>query len=919
MDKCKTLLGYNVVPPPYNGNFMPPKPDLVYPNLDDFVDVNESASESVVKKPTVESNKPKTVRKENGAPIIEDWVSESEEEHEPKMRMEQYLQCIDYTLWEIIENGNAPIVTKTIDGKETVIPPISVEEKAQRRVELKAKSTLLMALPNEHQLKFNSYKDAKTLMQAIENRFREIETLSLDDLFNNLKAYESKGVNTASTQGVVDSSTTIENLRYNLVPPPYNENFMPPKPNLFYPSLDDFVDVNESASECVVKKPTVESNEPKTVRKENGAPIIKDWVSESREEHKPKKMRMEQYLQCIDYTLWEIIENGNAPIVTKIVDEIETLSLDDLFSNLKAYESKGVNTASTQGAADSSTTIKNLSDVVIYSFFAIQQSILQLYNEDLQQIHPNDLEEMDLRNFMPLKLDLVYPSLDDFVDVNESASESVAKKPTVESNEPKTVRKENGAPIIEDWVSESEEEHEPKGIRKLIHTSDRVVNPIDLLNVLALSHNRQLTVHEIRDLDFKLTDESHVLLKVPRKDNMYIVDLKNVAPQGGLTCLFAKATSEESNLWHRRLRHVNFKTINKLVKENLVRGNQSNGSVGTKACDIIGEEEKKDTKDPRNEDSEALIVKEPKVNQDKDSVNRTNRVNAVSSTVNVASNEVNVVGRKSSIELPDDPNMPELEDISIFEDLNEDVFAPQKSRMSINLEAHGLVSTVDQRTNHKDLQNCLFACFLSQMVPKKRDSDKEQGKISGSEHTQKEGIDYDEVFAPVAKIKAIRLFLTYALFKDFVVYQMDVKSAFLYEKIEEERGMIDKTLFIKRDKSDILLVQVYVNDIIFGSTRKEMCTEFKKMMHKKFQMSSMGELTFFLGLQVKQKDDGIFISQDNDYAGASLDRKSTIRGCQLLGCRLISWQYKKQTVVANSITEAEYVVASNCCGQGLWI
>ncbi|GKF22060.1 putative ribonuclease H-like domain-containing protein [Tanacetum coccineum] len=72
--------------------------------------------------------------------------------------------------------------------------------------------------------------------------------------------------------------------------------------------------------------------------------------------------------------------------------------------------------------------------------------------------------------------------------------------------------------------------------------------------------------------DFKLTDESHVLLKVPRKDNMYSVDLKNVVSQGGITCLFAIATSDESNLWHRRLRHVNFKTMNKLVRGNLVRG-----------------------------------------------------------------------------------------------------------------------------------------------------------------------------------------------------------------------------------------------------------------------------------------------------------------------------------------------------------
>ncbi|GJW41242.1 putative ribonuclease H-like domain-containing protein [Tanacetum coccineum] len=174
-----------------------------------------------------------------------------------------------------------------------------------------------------------------------------------------------------------------------------------------------------------------------------------------------------------------------------------------------------------------------------------------------------------------------------------------------------------------------------------------------------------------------------------------------------------------------------------------------------------------------------------------------------------------------------------------------------------------------------------------------------------------------------------------------------------------QRGKIYKTLFIRRVKSDILLVQVYVDDIIFCSTKKSLCIEFEKMMHKKFQMSSIGELTFFLGLQVKQKEDGIFINQDKyvteilkkfgfidvktartpmethkpflkdadgedvdehfDYARASLDRKSTIGSCQFLGCRLISWQYKKQTMVANSTTEAEYIAASNCCGQVLWI
>ncbi|GKE33878.1 putative ribonuclease H-like domain-containing protein [Tanacetum coccineum] len=161
-----------------------------------------------------------------------------------------------------------------------------------------------------------------------------------------------------------------------------------------------------------------------------------------------------------------------------------------------------------------------------------------------------------------------------------------------------------------------------------------------------------------------------------------------------------------------------------------------------------------------------------------------------------------------------------------------------------------------------------------------------------------EGIDCDEVFAPVARIEAIRLFLAYASFMGFMVYQMDVKSTFLYGQIKEEvyvcqsprfedpnypdkvykvvkalyglhqaprawyetlakylldngfhRGKIDQTLFIKKQKGDTLLVQVYVDDIIFGSTKKELCIEFEKLMHDKFQMSFVGELTFFLDIR----------------------------------------------------------------------
>ncbi|GJV29575.1 putative ribonuclease H-like domain-containing protein [Tanacetum coccineum] len=421
-----------------------------------------------------------------------------------------------------------------------------------------------------------------------------------------------------------------------------------------------------------------------------------------------------------------------------------------------------------------------------------------------------------------------------------------------------------------------------------------------------------------------------------------------------------------------------------------------------------------------------------------------------------------------------------------------------------------------QRNNYIDQQHCLFACFLSQEEPKKisealtdeswveamqeellqfklqevwvlvdlpagmkvigtrwvfRNKRDERGvvvrnkaRLVAQGYRQEEGIDYDEVFAPVARIEAIRLFLAFASFMGFIVYQMDVKSTFLNGTIDEEvyvsqppgfvdpdhpkkvykvvkalyglhqaprawyatlstfleehgyrRGSIDKTLFIKKNKKDIMLVQVYVDDIIFGSTKKSWCDEFETLMKGRFQMSSMGELTFFLGLQVKQSQTGLFISQDkyvadmlkkfdlasvkttitpmetkmaltkdeesadvdvhlyrsmigslmylnatrpdimfvvcacshfqvnpkvshliavkrifkylkgkpnlalwyprespldleafsdSDYAGANLDRKSTTGGCQFLGRRLISWQCKKQTIVATSTTEA---------------
>nr|GEV05497.1 hypothetical protein [Tanacetum cinerariifolium] len=602
------------------------------------------------------------------------------------------------------------------------------------------------------------------------------------------------------------------------------------------------------------------------------------------------------------------------------------------------------------------------------------------------------------------------------------------------------------------------------------------------------------------------------------KNNMYNVDLKNIVPSGDLTCLFAKATLYESNLWHRRLGYINFKTMNKLVKGNLVRGlptkvfennhtcvackkgkkhrasckskpissvskplqrvlvtkphnktpyelllgripsigfmrpfgcpvtilntldplgkfnrkanegflvgyssinyqpvvtrNQSNSSAGIQEHFDEGKAGEGNvqqyvlfplwsigSKDPQNTDADTIFeVKGPeskvhvspsssaKIKKHDDKTKRearerviTNGVNAASTPVTAAepnlTNSTNTVttvgpsnnpvssnfkfGGKSSFVDPsqyhNDPNMPALEDITYSDDEEdggaEDDFsnldasitvspiptsrvlkdhpvtqiiidlslAPQTRSMTRMVKDQGRLTQI----NDEDFYTCMFSCFLSQEEPKRVHQALEdpswieamqeellQFKMQKG-HPQEEGIDYEEVFAPVARIEAIRLFLAYASFMGFMVYPMDVKSAFLYGTIEEEVyvcqplgfedpdyldkvykvvkalyglhqaprawfetldtyllensfqwGKIDQTLFIKRKKGDILLVQVYVDDIIFGSTNKELCKAFKKLMKDKFQMSSMGELTFFLGLQVKQKEDGIFISKD---------------------------------------------------------
>ncbi|GJZ34105.1 retrovirus-related pol polyprotein from transposon TNT 1-94 [Tanacetum coccineum] len=154
---------------------------------------------------------------------------------------------------------------------------------------------------------------------------------------------------------------------------------------------------------------------------------------------------------------------------------------------------------------------------------------------------------------------------------------------------------------------------------------------------------------------------------------------------------------------------------------------------------------------------------------------------------------------------------------------------------------------------------------------------RKKARLVAQGDNQQEGIDYNETYAPVSRLKSIRLLLAYTCALDFKLFQMDVKSVFLNGFINEEvyvaqpLGFIDfrkldhvykhNILFTKKKSSNLIIVQIYVDDIIFGSTCQDICDEFAKIMHDKFEMSMMGELKFFLGLQIKQMEDGVFFNQ----------------------------------------------------------
>nr|GEV67914.1 ribonuclease H-like domain-containing protein [Tanacetum cinerariifolium] len=551
--------------------------------------------------------------------------------------------------------------------------------------------------------------------------------------------------------------------------------------------------------------------------------------------------------------------------------------------------------------------------------------------------------------------------------------------------------------------------------------------------------------------DFKLPNENHMLLRVPRENNMYNVDLKNIISSGDLTCLFAKATLDESNLWHRRLGQINFKTMNKLVKGNLVRGLPSNVLENNHTCIackkgkqhraswsgpkwlfdidtltkfmnyqpiVVGNQpthnagiqgnfdagkvvkEAKSAKqyvllplwstgfqNPHNTNADvAFYVKDnetevhvspsssnklknmmkrlkeklkervmvtaaivPVTVVGPNSTNSTNSFNVVGPSDNVVSLNFEIGGKSSFVDLsqyPDDLDMPALEDI-VYSDDKEDVgagadfsnletsitvspipttrvykdhhitqiigdltSAPQTRSMEIMVKEKGRLNQI----NDEDFHTCMFACFLSQEEPKRvHQALKDPSWIEAIEedllqfnmqkgHTQEEGIDYEEVFAPLARIEAIRLFLAYASFMGFMVYQMDIKSSFLYETIKEEVYVCQPPGFEDPDYP----AKVYkVVKALYGLHQAPRTWKFGLTDGKSASTPIDTKKPLLKDPDGEDVDVHIYRSM----IGSLMYLTSSRPDIMFVVC----------TVVATSSTEAEYVAAASCCAQVLWI
>ncbi|GJR66222.1 ribonuclease H-like domain-containing protein [Tanacetum coccineum] len=375
-----------------------------------------------------------------------------------RMRMEQYIQMIDYSLWEVIENGNAPPITKVVEGVKTIIAPTTAEEKAQRRLELKARSTLLMGIPNEHQLKFKSLKDAKSLLQAVEKRFGGNAATKKTQM--NLLKQQYENFTTSSSEVLDQTFDMLQKLIIQLeihgesvsqddvnqkflrsLSPEWNTHTIvqPNSPQLHNEDLQQLHHDNLEEMDLRLQMDMLTMRARRFLKNNgrkfsvNGTETIRFDKSKVECYNCHKRGHFARECRALRNQ-----ENKNREITRRVVP-VETTTSNDLVS----CDDSGYNWS--DQAEEGPTNL------------CIWLTLLQVLT-----LRYNVVPPPYTGNFMPPKPDLTFTGLEEFT------SEPVVIKPVVENSEakaskakPKAVRKNNGALIIEDWVSDYEKEHVP--------------------------------------------------------------------------------------------------------------------------------------------------------------------------------------------------------------------------------------------------------------------------------------------------------------------------------------------------------------------------------------------------------------------------------------------------------------------------
>ncbi|GJR40559.1 putative ribonuclease H-like domain-containing protein [Tanacetum coccineum] len=715
---------------------------------------------------------------------------------------------------------------------------------------------------------------------------------------------------------------------YNAVPPPYTGNFMPPTPDLSFTGLDEFVNEHVVENSKVSDDEEEDVSQPKIEKKTVRPSIVKKEFVKSKQQEKTTRKTVKQVEQHR--------QNTHSPRGNQI--NWNNMMSQKLGSNFEMFNKA----CYVCGSFDHLQVDCNYHQ----KQFQNQRMVKPVWNNAQRVNHQNFAKKTHpcaKKNMVPRAV-LMKSGL---VSIN-TARQNISKTAVLVN----TARQVN--------IAHSK-------------TTVNAARPMSYLSKTTHSTVKR-PIHKNKQLHLIKGDEGFFVGYSLNSKAFRVFNSRTRIVEENLHIRFSESTPNAIGSGPDWLFDIDALT-RIMNYEPIVAGTQSNGFAGTKASDNAGQARKEiepvknyillplwtadppysqdpksshdDGSKPSSDDGKKVDEDPRKESECKDqekenNVNSTNNVNTVSSTSNAAgTNEVNAVGGKTSIKLLFYLNMSALEDYSIFDFSRDDEDDGAVADMN-NLDTTIQVSPNPTTRIHKDhpldqvigdLQSatqtrkmtdiegnmvCLVLFNKEQTITTFKTTcllafylKKNPKRLVAQGYTQEEGIDYDEVFALVARIEAIRLFLAYASFKDFMVYQMDVKSDFLYGKIKEEvyvcqppefkdpdfpdrvyniekalyrlhqaprawyetlltymfdngfqRGKIDKILFIKRHKGDILLVQVYVDDIIFGSTKKELCISFETLMHEKFQMSSMGELTFFLGLQVQQKKYGIFISLD---------------------------------------------------------